>query len=1268
MSVPEAPADPWYDPAGTRLVGDPVDVVTGRVTERTLCFRLIGPVFLQLYRHYDSGHNTLRRGLGFGHAHSYDHRLSFDIDGLLLEEPLGRRIGFPPLLADGEAHTARGVTLRRLSSLKYRLTRRGSPAIDFTFADPERAARVTRVHRGRIGIDFRYGPDGRLTGLTHSTGLVITAEEDDAQRLLLFAGAWDGGEQQRPIMTCSYDGAGNLLSITDAAGQATRFAYDGNNRLISRTDRRGYSFLYEYDVVGRCVRSAGEDGVMGVVLRYRSDARITEVTRSDGGLWQYYYDDNGSITQVIGPYGDARRFIKGDNGRTVGEIDPLGNSLEYVFDRSGTLAGKRCSTGRIIPMQAGVELAGAPPHRIADRYAQFLFGRLPTNLRVVRDAINPAQAWLSRMLVPEDEPPPPSVDVPPFGSLPWYPEPQGGREFSPFGHLIAQTLPGGQQRRWTYDVNDGVHTTTDADGSVTRQERRSWNQLDVWVDPLGYETRYRFTTEDQVVAVADPGGTVTEFAYDKERRLLGVRRASAVRETYCRDGAGNLIEKRDGAGATLLTLSPTADRRVAERRLASGGVHSFEYDATGRVVKAAVDFAETCFAYDRLGRRVLDARDGQGVQHNYAAGPRRETTTVLKHFQIVREKTDDGLTICMPGGGWARLQRLAEGAILRTCSNGTTELCQFDAMGRCVASAVGSERVPSRRWTRRWRYSAEGDLQEAEDSRFGASWYRFDAAHRLVSVERESARSEAYAYDAAGNLLAQPGLSDVQLGSGNRLAAANGERFGYNIRQHIAERQSTNGPIAYRYDSRDMLVAVEGPNWIWQAEYDALGRRVRAWQGELEQRFFWDTDRLAAEVFASGLLRIYVYADALALTPIAFVDYADQDTEPGEGAVRFVICDQRGAPVAVEDAMGTMLWEARLTPYGAATINAVSGLVQNLRFPGHYFDAATGLHYNRFRYYDPVLGRYVQSDPLGLGGGLNVYAYPANPLVRVDVRGLTGGTGGPCENEIATPPPEAAEDDESPTPRPVAEDENSLENRLIAAVDNESLNNPEGLSKRAQGPFVAGVADTETGDIFTARNRRGPIPPDEMHPITAERVAAQQALIDEYRGMTPDERSQIRNMSDDELHNMLNDRGIPSNVAGVDQGEAMRNVDSRAEFNRERNVNSGRDPDLTDAQWDAMRNEASNHAEVDAMNQALNNRQAAHDADPSVPPPDAHDLSDFLVHVDRNGTDESGPRCHNCGNTTSGMTPTGPQREADNSIPRRVPPDPPPSSDPPEEE
>lgn len=1017
----KAPLDP-ADPLGLRLVGDPIDVVTGRVVERTLCFRLIGPLFLEFYRHYDSGCTALSRGFGNGHAHSYDHRLAFDADGLRLEECVGSTIYFPPLNADGDRQTAQGATLIRHSLARYRLARPGRPVVDFTFTDPERPARIARVSRGRAAINFSYDRDGSWIGLTHSTGLAIAVQEDASHRLLSLAGAWDGGGADRPILTCEYDAAGGLIGITDALQRRGTFAYDDAHRLVRRTDRRGYSFLYEFDPAGRCVRAAGEDGVMGVVLRYRTEERITEVTRSDGGVWTYHYDGGGSITHVIGPHGDVRRYIIDADGRTTGEIDPLGNGLDYVFDQTGGLIGKRFGTGRFIPVEAGHEIADPPPHRVAENAWQFLYGNQPSRVVATSEASPPLAPRLARALLPQPPPATPSPDVPPFGSLPWYPPPSSGREFSPFGHLTSQILPDGGRRQWTYDPNDSVYLSRDADGSVVRQERRSWNQLASWVDPLGHETRYRFTTEDQVAAVTDPGGTVTEFAYDKERRLLGVRRAGQVRETYRYDGAGNLIEKRDGDGNTLLTLIPTADRLTVERRLASGGTQSFSYDHAGRIVTATTDFSEVRFAYDAAGRRTADQRDGVGVTHDFAERPGMQTT-VLDRFVVRHELTDDELTIHLPNGAWLHLDHSLDLAVRRVCSNGTVELCQFDAMGRLLASTITSERAPQRSWSRRWRYSHEGDLLEVDDDRLGPAVYRYDAAHRLIGRDRPGGRTESYVHDPAGNLTAQPGLSDVVLEQGNRLATANGERFAYDVRQHIAERQSPNGSMRYRYDSRDMLVLAEGPDGAWHAAYDAIGRRTRVWRDGEEHRFFWDTDRLAAEEFPSGQLRIYVYTNRLALTPVAFVDYTDRDADPADGAAYFVFTDQRGAPVLVEDNNGTERWQARLEPYGKATIDSRDGLVLNLRFPGHYFDAVTGLHHNRYRYYDPVLGRYIQSDPMGIGGGVNVYAYSANPLVQVDVRGLTGGTGAACPEGVEPESSEDKDDKEQTSPHTTTADD-----------------------------------------------------------------------------------------------------------------------------------------------------------------------------------------------------------------------------------------------------
>jgi RHS repeat-associated protein len=92
------------------------------------------------------------------------------------------------------------------------------------------------------------------------------------------------------------------------------------------------------------------------------------------------------------------------------------------------------------------------------------------------------------------------------------------------------------------------------------------------------------------------------------------------------------------------------------------------------------------------------------------------------------------------------------------------------------------------------------------------------------------------------------------------------------------------------------------------------------------------------------------------------------------------------------DATGAAVWDATYRPFGEATVTGA--LTFNLRFPGQYEDAETGLHYNYFRDYDPATGRYIQSDPIGLQGGWNTYAYVrGNPLRFVDPSGLEGVVG-----------------------------------------------------------------------------------------------------------------------------------------------------------------------------------------------------------------------------------------------------------------------------------
>jgi len=93
-----------------------------------------------------------------------------------------------------------------------------------------------------------------------------------------------------------------------------------------------------------------------------------------------------------------------------------------------------------------------------------------------------------------------------------------------------------------------------------------------------------------------------------------------------------------------------------------------------------------------------------------------------------------------------------------------------------------------------------------------------------------------------------------------------------------------------------------------------------------------------------------------------------------ESQLYFVHTDHLGTPQVVTDKNQNVVWKGEYTPFGEVK-EVVNTLGQNVRFPGQYYDAETGLYYNYFRDYDPSIGRYIESDPIGLMGGLNTYTY-----------------------------------------------------------------------------------------------------------------------------------------------------------------------------------------------------------------------------------------------------------------------------------------------------
>jgi RHS repeat-associated protein len=985
-------------------------------------------------RHVTSARARLHGPVGRGFRHFLQRSLSVRLHRAVFTDWDGEQIHFPRFERGADTTRGDGYVLRRLRPGRYRVSYRGQPAMEFAGGEFDGELPLVKLIGEESELELSYDRLGQLAACVETR---LAAPE--GRRRWEFSRDADGhiieiaevGAGQRMVRAAyQYDEHGRLLKALDALGGIWAYEYDAFHRITKQTDPRCYFYSFKYDVWGRCVQASGMDGLWSCTVEYFPEKRFTRYTEGENATWEYHYDSDGFVTKIVDPYGGEKIRERDPEGRVAREIDAGGRELRWLYDADGAHFARKDRFGYLY-------LPELEEPRMHNPFAR----KLPSTplLRMFADGVRPderARAGASRSL---------AVVAPPELServLQTFRFQQGDAARAPtkvqlerdaLGRKVRETDARGRTREWHYDATGNVIASRDQDGRWSRQVTTSWNLLGTRCDELGNAMHFRYSSIEQTIGIVDPLGNASAYDYNLRGRLTGVHRNGRLREQYIYDEGDHFVEKRDGRGEVLFTNTVHENHFVAMRRLASGGFHRFDYDERGRITEASTDRCEVRLAFDDAGRRMRDERDGLGVRHRNAAG--RRLTTVLGRFELVEDARERGtMRLSGPSDAKTVIHEVEPGVVLRESSNGTKELLQFDEDERLEARMVWKRTSDGawNSWSVRYSYTPEGDLLRVDDSARGVTQYEVDAAHRLIAETTPHGQRHTYRLDAAGNVLAKPGLRQVVLDMGNRLSASEDERFEYDHRDHLSRRLGRDGSrTTYTYDSFDMLTRIERASLtdapaIFEYEYDGLGRRTVVRAPGYERRFYWDGDRLAAEILPDGRLRIYAYPTQSALVPVAFTEYADAEADPESGVSYFIYSDPVGVPLHIEDESGRIVWWAtRIDPYGFVEVHPSREIEYNLRWPGHYFDPETGLHYNRYRYYDPALGRYLQSDPLGYAGSeVNLYAYPANPLVHVDVLGLhpdktdtTPPTDGSSENDGVEKLPKAGGDADAPRMR-----------------------------------------------------------------------------------------------------------------------------------------------------------------------------------------------------------------------------------------------------------
>ncbi|MDU9051105.1 MAG: RHS repeat-associated core domain-containing protein [Candidatus Electrothrix sp. Rat3] len=469
---------------------------------------------------------------------------------------------------------------------------------------------------------------------------------------------------------------------------------------------------------------------------------------------------------------------------------------------------------------------------------------------------------------------------------------------------------------------------------------------------------------------------------------------------------GRLTSMTDASGGSVYLYNIHGEL-VKETRTTAGQVFVTEYGYTGN--------GEVAYMIYPSGRKIIWNRNDSGqldsVQSLYQGktGLLAENISSKPFGPVTGLKMGNDLTLSRSFDSLYRLSGITAGGLYER-----TYTYWSDGLVQDIVDPIGTDHAYS--------YDDLGQLDTASLPA-GAFDFDHDGTGNRLSRTVDSSDVTGYSYVTGTNRLNQ---------STGAVAAA----YGYDASGNIAT-DSTETTVYDLTDDQRLALVTKGGVTAGAYQYDGRGlRTVKTVNGEGTLFVSCKSGKLIAEADSDGnITKEYVYLEGDIFAhfqyevPVAPLEATVAVSEPStkeapepvladnppavaatstpsdtaflqpiyfllllqnksaEGAYYYVT-DHLGAPQIITDDSGSVVWEAEYLPFGDVNIS-VADIENNLRFPGQYYDAETGLHYNWNRYYDPETGRYIAADPIGLDGGLNLYSYvDQNPINFIDPKGL----------------------------------------------------------------------------------------------------------------------------------------------------------------------------------------------------------------------------------------------------------------------------------------
>ena len=429
-------------------------------------------------------------------------------------------------------------------------------------------------------------------------------------------------------------------------------------------------------------------------------------------------------------------------------------------------------------------------------------------------------------------------------------------------------------------------------------------------------------------------------------------------ELLCEDETLNLSVEYDQGANAKGKLTKISD--------VSGSVE-LAYDAKGNIASKTQTIADktftTVYTYNDENKLISQTYpSGKVLSYDY------NTKGELTSISI------DGTAFI------SDIQTNQNGLLSYTYSDGTTHTREYDTNGR-VTKLIYPD------YTEVVNYNEVSNITSitADDK---TKHFDYDAIDRLVRYDLNATEYQRFTYDANGNRLSQNqevnrSQSYIYTNNTNILEQViHTLRVDENTTQTEKEVTYTydklgniinDGSHTYTYDSRARLVGVDD-NITYEYNYD--NRRVSKTVNNTTTYYLYEAHKLVGEYDENGdVIKEYLYYGD---TPLAVISNTGKEK---------IYADHLDTPRRVATQDNNIVWTWESKPFGED--KPTGSYTLNLRFPGQYFDVETGTHYNINRDYNPVTGRYIQSDPIGFDGGVNTFGYVGgSPIMLIDILGL----------------------------------------------------------------------------------------------------------------------------------------------------------------------------------------------------------------------------------------------------------------------------------------